>query len=132
MIYHKSQRQFFSLLQTYTPDDRLKLSLLRGMDKLEKSITLTALPKNYVLSYTLRVFGFSLQSDRRGLLIDKVVKDSPADRIGLRPGDLLAKVDGVETKDLSAFEQLMEDRLGRQSLPFLIVRANRGYLVELP
>ena len=127
-----SSEQFFSLLQTYTPDDRLKLSLLRGMDNLEISVTLTALPKGYVLSYTLRVFGFSLQSGRRGLLIDKVVSNSPADRIGLRPGDLIAKVDGFETNDLSDFELLMEDRLGRQSLPFLIVRENRGYLVELP
>jgi serine protease Do len=127
-----STEQFFSLLQTYTPDDRLKLSLLRGMDKLEKNVALTDLPQGYVLSYAVRVFGFSLQQRRQGLLIDNVVTDSSADRAGIRRGDLLAKVDGIELTELAEFEKLLEDRLGRQSLPFLIVRDNRGYLVELP
>ena len=127
-----SREHYFSLLQTYTPDDQLKLSVLRGLQELQKRVELTALPKGYVLSYALKAFGFNLQQGCRGLLVKTVVADSLADRVGIHRGDLLVKVDGVETNNLAEYEQLMEDRLGRQPLAFLIVRDNRGYLVELP
>ena len=84
------------------------------------------------MSYALKTFYFSLQQGRRALLVKTVVADALADRVGIHRGDLLVKVDGVETNNLAEYEQLMEDRLGRQPLAFLIVRDNRGYLVELP
>ncbi len=127
-----SSEQFFSLLRTYTPDDRLNLTLLRGLKELNKQVALAALPKGYVLAYTRRVFGFSLRQGRGGIFVDQLDDDSPADRVGIRRGDLIAKVDGVEIERLEEFEQLMEDRLGRLPLQFLVVRDNFGYRLELP
>ncbi|MCK4622519.1 MAG: trypsin-like peptidase domain-containing protein [Desulfuromonadales bacterium] len=127
-----SPEHYYSLLQTYTPDDQLNLWLLRGLRKVEKQISLTALPKGYALSYTRRVFGFSLQQRRNNLVVAAVEVGSSAEKIGIRSGDLIVKVDGVEVSKLADFEPLMEDRLGRLPLSFLVVRGGRAYLVELP
>lgn len=127
-----SVEEFYSLLQTYTPGDKLRVSLLRGLQEQEKSVSLTTLPEGYELSYTLRNFGFNLREGRRGLLIDRVVSDSAADRIGLKTGDRIAKVDGVEVETLSDYEAVIADRIGRLPLSFLVARNNRGYLIELP
>ena len=127
-----SLEHYYSLIQTYTPDDQLHLHLLRGLRSVEKQVSLTALPKGYALSYTRRVFGLILQ-ERSGNLVVAVVEDgSTAERIGIHSGDLIIKVDGVEVSKLAHFERLMEERLGRLPLSFLVVRAGRAYLVELP
>ena len=127
-----STDEYYSLLQTYTPDDKLTISLLRGLQQLEMDVLLTTLPKGYALSYTLSKFGFSLTDGRNGVLIKKVVDDSPAAKVGLKRGDLIAKVDGVEIETLADYEAVITDRLGRLPLTFLVARNNRGYLIELP
>jgi len=127
-----STEQYYSLLQSYTPDDHLRLSILRGAEMFERSIALSALPEAYVLSYTRRVFGFTLRQGRNGLAVASVEAGSAADRIRIRRGDLIVKLDDHEIHSLAQFEQLMEDRLGRLPLSFTLVRDNQAYLLELP
>ncbi|SHI53074.1 serine protease, S1-C subfamily, contains C-terminal PDZ domain [Malonomonas rubra DSM 5091] len=124
--------EYYSLLQTYTPDDTLDITLLRGLKEQQKKVRLTSLPKGYELSYTRRTFGFTLKQGRRGVLIDEVVDDSPADKIGLQRGDGIAKVAGIEIEKLTDFETVIGEKIGRLPLSFLVVRNNRGYLIELP
>lgn len=127
-----SPEHYHSLVQTYTPGDSLNLTLLRGETVFKSKLLLTALPDGYEMSYTRRVFGFNLREERSGLVIDKIIEDSPSDRVGLRKGDLLTKVDGVSVEKLIDYRQAIEDRLGRKPLTFTVVRDNYGYLVELP
>lgn len=127
-----STENFFSLLQTYTPDDVLKLSLLRGAREIEKQVVLAALPEGYVLEYTRRVFGLVLADDNVGLKVERVIPDSPAAEVGIRKGDLVVKIDGVELNKVTELERLMAARLGRQPLSFVVVRGSQAYLIELP
>lgn len=127
-----SPEDYHSLLQTYTPGDSLNLTLLRGVQQLQKTVILTSLPEGYELAYTRRVFGFELRQEKRGLLIAKVIADSAAKRVGIRRGDQIIKVDGVKVETLSEYERVIEYRLGRQPLTFTVVRDNTGYLIELP
>lgn len=124
--------EYYSLLQTYTPDDKLRVTVLRGLQELEKRVLLTTLPDGYELSYALQTFGFGLKDGRSGVLVDRVINGSPADSVGLKAGDRIAKVDGVEVETLTDFEAVIADRLGRLPLTFLVARNNRGYLIELP
>lgn len=127
-----STEDYYSLLQTYTPGDTLQISFLRGLQKQEKRVRLTALPDGYELSYALNTFGFYLRESARGPQVGKVAEGSPADRVGIKPGDYIAKIDGVDVAKLADFETAIAARLGRLPLSFLVVRNNRGYLVELP
>ena len=119
-------------MQTYTPGDSFHLTVLRGAKQFKSRVTLTVLPDGYEMAYTRRVFGFDLRATGHGLVIDKIIDGSPAAQVGLRPDDLLVKVDGVSVEKLLEYKQAIEDRLGRTPLTFTIVRDNYGYLVELP
>jgi len=66
------------------------------------------------------------------MLIDRVDNGTPADRVGLKRGDLVVKIDDVAIKTLEDFNQAMEDRLGQKPLTFTVVRDQVAYLVELP
>ena len=127
-----SKEDYYSFLATYTPDDKVVLSLLRGLDEINLDVQFSALPEGYVMAYTRRVLGFGLRQSRIGLLVDTIEENSPADQVGIQSGDLIAKLDGYELESLDQFRQLMAERLGREPLEFLVVRNNRGYLVELP
>ncbi|NOQ40956.1 MAG: PDZ domain-containing protein [Desulfuromusa sp.] len=127
-----SPEHYHSLLQTYTPGNSLNFTLLRGLQKLQKTVVLTSLPAGYELAYTRRVFGFELREGKRSLQISKVIDDSAAKRSGIRRGDQIIKVDGVKVETLSEYERVIEYRLGRQPLTFTVVRDNTGYLIELP
>jgi len=124
--------QYFSETQTYTPGDTLQLGLLRGDTRLTLVLQLSALPPGYEMTYTRTVFGFSLKQAGQGLLIDDVVPGSPAARVGLKPGDLLIKVEDVQVEKVADFELAMEERLGRKPLRFTVARNNVAYLIELP
>jgi len=127
-----SPEEYHSLLKTYTPGTQLHFVILRGLKKINKKIELTALPKDYLLSYTHRVFGFDLQEDKSGLFLSKVVAGSAAARVGLRRGDQIVKVDDVPVENLLEYQDALEYRLDRQVLTFTVVRGNVAYLVQLP
>ncbi|MEA3544357.1 MAG: trypsin-like peptidase domain-containing protein [Thermodesulfobacteriota bacterium] len=127
-----SPEHYHSLLQTYTPGDSLHFALLRGLQQLQKTVALTPLPTGYELAYTRRVFGFELRQTKRGLLIDKVIDDSAAERVGIRRGDQIVKVDDVKVETMPEYERAIEYRLGRRPLTFTVVRENTGYLIKLP
>ena len=127
-----SPGQYHSVIQTYTPGDRLDITLLRGLQRMTRSLVLSTLPEGYEISYTLRVFGFGLVQSRYGPTVDTVVDDSPADRVGIRPGDLIRKVDDSEVATLDEYKRAIEERLGRTPITFTVIRDNFGYLIELP
>ena len=127
-----SPEHYHSLLQTYTPGDTLHFTLLRGLQELQKVVVLTPLPEGYELDYTRRVFGFELRQNKGGLLVDKVIDGSSAERVGVRRGDQIIKIDDVKVATLSEYKQAIEYRLGRRPLSFTVVRDNMGYLIELP
>jgi len=127
-----SKEDYYSFLATYTPGDEARLTVVRGLDERQQAVRFTALPADYVMAYTRRTFGFGVEESRRGLVVDRVESGSPAAHVGIEPGDRIAKVAGVELGDLEDFNTVIAQLLGREPLEFLVIRNNRGYLVDLP
>jgi len=124
--------QYRSLMQTYTPDDSLELDILRGTSRLKKMVQLSSLPSGYEMTYTRKIFGFDLEEKSQGLFVANVLFDSPADLIGMKKGDMVARVDGSDIANLTDYKRLIETRLGRKPLTFTIVRDNTVYRIKLP
>ncbi len=127
-----SAGEFLSLLRTFPPGSTVVLTLLRGVDELQKTVRLGELPAGYVSDYVKRIFGLVVEQDRQGLVVTRVMANSPAARLELRPGDRIVEVEGVRVEDLQTFVKRIEATLGRLPLKFAVFRGNRGYLVELP
>jgi len=127
-----SPAEYRSLLRTYTPDSRIRINLLRGMEPKEVEVELSALPAGYALDYATRVFGLDLIESRHGLLVKQVISGSTAEQTGIRPGDRVAEVAGEQVTTSEEFSRAIEERIGLEPLRFLVVRNGRGYYLDLP
>ncbi len=57
-----------------------------------------------------------------GVFINRVQRDSPADRAGIQPGSIITQVDNQEVKNLVELQVIAEGMEGRQkAIPFLLV-----------
>mgnify|MGYP006275526055 CR=1 FL=1 len=70
---------------------------------------------------------FNLES-KGGVVITQVTPDSPADRAGLRPGDLILKVDG---RKVDGVDTVRKAAKGKNRLLVWIERAGEYYFVNL-
>ncbi len=124
--------EYHSLLRTYTPGDELEMEFLRGDKVMQRRVTLAALPTDHEMAYTRRVFGFTVGEGGNALIVKEIVKNSPAAAVGMRKGDVIARVGGNNVTDLNDFKRVIADRLGQTPLSFTVVRDNIGYRIELP
>ena len=65
-----------------------------------------------------------LPENHAGLLATDVVKDSPGPKAGVRPHDILLKLDGQELTDQSRLIQVVQSK-GDRSIPLEIVREGK-------
>lgn len=127
-----SPMEFLSILDSYTPEQNIRMNILRGFETVEISVRLAELPPNYGIAYGKKMFGFTVKKSRRGVVVAKVTEDSPAHKVGIRRGDLVAEVAGESCDSVDEYLRLITANIGRVPLRFLVFRGNRGYYVDLP
>jgi S1-C subfamily serine protease len=70
---------------------------------------------------------------RRGIEILEVLDGSPADRAGIRPGDLLLELDGVPVEDATGLQRLMvNERIGKPSRATLLRDGHERTITLVP
>jgi len=128
----ETPEELMQLVDAYTPDNSLRLRLLRGTRELEVTARLAPLPADYGLDYARRVFGFVLQDGDGGPVIRQVLAGTPAEKVGLHNGDRLLEIEGVEVKNRAEADRQFTAHYGRLPLGMLIVRDKRAYGLTLP
>jgi len=128
----------------------VNFEILRNGKKENISVKLEQMPDNYGLSAEdsasispkaksdeskIEEFGFSLQkmapevarslgiSGNSGLVVTDVKEDSSADKAGLKPGDILKQINGVEVVDANDAEKALKEGGKSNSSVFLINRS---------
>ncbi len=119
-------------LATYPPESKVRLQLLRGLQQLELDVELAPLSDDYLLAYTRQIFGFEFKIGSDGLLVSAVQARSAAAQAGIEPGDRIVEIARRKITGPEHFRRLMAALIGREPLTFLVVRNNRGYLLQLP
>jgi hypothetical protein len=76
--------------------------------------------------------GMTLRRVAGKTVVDSIMMDGPADRVGLKPNDVLVQING---KDASSFDffslrQLLTSEIGRR-VPVIVFRAGRRSEVEM-
>ncbi len=128
----ESPGEMLQLLDSYTPGYQIELEVLRGIEIVKRTVKLQALPDDYGLKYGERVFGLVVEARHDAVRVKAVVPGSHAAKAGIRPGDLVAEVAGIEVYSVEDYGRIMEQHVGDLPLSFLIVRDNRGYYLNLP
>ncbi len=128
----ESPEEMLQVLDSYTPDDQLRVHLLRGLHETDVYVDLDPMPENYGFHYAANVFGFDVRDSDNGVIVSQVHPESPAAAARVRGGDRIAEIDGVEILTVDDYEQVFLERVGVMPLQFLVVRGNRGYYINLP
>lgn len=68
---------------------------------------------------------------QQGVVITRVRKNSSAQDVGIEPGDVIRRIDGIQVANLSDFRDISMKLTQRTSAVFLIQRNNRGYYITL-
>lgn len=69
--------------------------------------------------------GLRVKKTKEGMMISAIDKDSPADKAGLRPGDLILKVDGRKIVDLFDLQMCFRDKTPTDKITFNVKRNDK-------
>jgi len=133
-----SASQFRDWILAQPPGKSVKLSLLRSGQPLEVSAKLasTSRPLSAANSGRPRaILGVQIEDAKEaaGALIREIIAGSPAEKTGLKAGDIIARVDGGETKDSSGFRERMSAKAPGELVKVLVKREaeEKEYEIQL-
>ncbi|RLG86441.1 MAG: serine protease [Thermoprotei archaeon] len=69
---------------------------------------------------------------KQGLLVVKVIPGSPAETVGIEPGDIIMKVNGNYIKSVSDLKNYIEDSASRGYVVLEIMKRNRLMRIRVP
>jgi serine protease Do len=75
--------------------------------------------------------GFGSTDSDDGLLIGKVLKDGPADKAGIKAGDIILKVDDTDIADKEAFKAILKEKSVGDNIKLVIQRKGKEKTIEL-
>ncbi len=106
----------------------VQLEVRRGAATLELTLRAIRPPRGLGLRVLERTIGCRVVQDRSGnLAIESVVRGSPAERKGLRAGDLLLTANGQRLEDLEALGREVLRSLDRGGLLLVVQRGRFAY-----
>ncbi len=131
---------FQQILNQFLPGDTLHLSILRNGKKSTLLLKLKRLTPRHAIFLVRRLFGFGLRAPRRqerallekagissGVVISQVTPGSMAAVNGLRKGDILLQMNGVDLKDTETFRKVLIKRLRKGHFELLLLRGAYTY-----
>lgn len=120
-----SRDDFATLLAQLTPGERAELEILRGKSSSRVTLRAARPPKNLGEQLLARYVGIRLAPGKRFVNIQRVLSGSPAEGIGLIPGDLLLGINGQRVRDLEAVNEILTRDYLRSSV--LLAIGHRGF-----
>jgi serine protease Do len=78
------------------------------------------------------LLGIQVRAARVALVVSRVRQGSPAERVGLEPGDLVLGVDGEAVGSLDALGGRLDAARGDGSIVLSVARAGRRYDLQVP
>ena len=130
----KQPGSYFKLLRGLPEGSEAQLAVEREGQKLDVSVKTEAFPSERSEELAQILLGLSVgvgEENNPGLLITEVVRRSPADRIGIKPGDRLLKMDQARIETRDDFQRAVTQLRGRRQVLLLVQRGRAGYHVTL-
>ncbi len=137
-----SPSEYRDALGEYTVGDTLRLRIFRK----GKERTVSAQPSSFPLNYARQLFyrrvGIEIdQVDegsrkkyglKEGVFVKNVRPNSKAAEYGLRPGDLLLRINNMPIEDMETFNRAISQGHHLPSITLIVQRGAMGYSLTLP
>ncbi|MBW2235996.1 MAG: trypsin-like peptidase domain-containing protein [Deltaproteobacteria bacterium] len=129
----ESAREFYERLSLTTQGQALALGLLRDAQKRSARVVAEEIPGSLVDELASQLLGVELEPlPRGGFSISKVRPGSGSEQIGLRPGDVILRINGLPLVDRDALERSVLDLRGRERAILVVGRGRGRYHVTIP
>ena len=144
----KGPKELAREIAGYEPNEAVKITVYRDGERQDIDVTLGKLPQpDRVAALTpeqespatstgveLDELGLSITTDGGNIVVADVANDSPAQRKGLKRGDVIVSVNGVDANSVNdvglAVAKAMEDE--RKAILFQVQTGERSRFVALP
>ena len=135
-----SPEEFAGWLRGVTVNDEITFRVFRAGEFLRKEVRSSALPEGMAETYCQRSLGIRvgeltdqnmLRAGIKGVEITEVTGGSQADRVGLRPGDVLLKINDRDVPNVQAFRKEFSKLSCRSNVTLQILRGRFLYYVTL-
>jgi M6 family metalloprotease-like protein len=123
----KTVEELRQRLQSRWAGDRVKLSVSRGRKSQDVAVALAALSRPMKVGaqrVTLGVF-VGEGDDNEGATVQRVLPGSPADRAGLKTGDVLLKVDNAAVSNATRLTDVLAERQPGDRVKLLLRREGK-------
>jgi M6 family metalloprotease-like protein len=118
------------LLQSRTPGAKLKLAGLRGKQPLEWTVPLGTISRPATIM-PRAIMGITSADVKDGLRIDQVFPGLPASKAGLKPGDLLLKVNGAPVANTGKLTQLLQEKKPGDTVALTVKRDGKDMEIKV-
>ncbi len=138
-----SQRSYFDVLRGLTNRDRTTVEVERNAERQQFKLRTEVFPEERADELALILLGFQViempdqyalprgLSPSDGLLVRRVVARSAAQRVGVRSGDLILRMNRDVLVDHDAFRKAITKLRGRKQVLLLVQRGRNRYYVTL-
>ncbi len=137
----QSARNYFEVLRGLTEGAVATMRIERDRELRELRIEAQSFPEGRADELAEILIGVSVAEPdpalagrlgaEGGMLVRQVVKESPAARVGILPGDLILKMDQARIGGREDFLRAVSRLRGRRQVLLLVQRGRRGYHVTL-
>jgi Do/DeqQ family serine protease len=138
----ESTEDYRQVLSEFTPSDPLKVIISRKGKRKNLVVQPATFPLEQAMGLAFIRLGIKVdEMDRAtkrrygqegGVLIEEVMRNSEAGRIGLERGDVILKINDLPIKDLDAFKKAISRNHHQPSLTLIVQRGAYGYSLTLP
>lgn len=139
----RTTRDFWLILKQYTVQDHILLTVFRKGRELSFSLKAAPLPVGEAERIAFNVLGVEVQArqggkasggggDLKGVVIVKVRPQSRAERVGLKPGDLILQVNESSIGSLQEYHKAVVGMVQKSEVLLLVQRGAYGYYLTIP
>lgn len=123
------------------PGDTIRVTILRGGREYQADLKAEALPTRNPQQLAWELLGLAVKdispelarkypgSSDKGVIVSDVRANSPAEEVGIRPGDGLIQIDRTRLTSAEVFNQEVVKGSHKDSVMLLVVRGNMVYRV---
>ncbi len=134
--------EYREYLSDYMPEDKIEMKLFRKGKILKVIVKAGIFPPEFSIDYFYMHLGIRVDSigmaerfstgTKEGIIIRDIRPGSEAQRIGLRVGDIILKINGIKISSLEDFKKIISRYFYLPSIRLVVKRGQFAYSITLP
>ncbi len=127
----EDRESYLTLIEGYRVNDPIPLRYLRNGKEKKATVKGIEITPDRAMLISREWLGLAVAEGAGGVVIQKADRHSEAYRIGLRPGDLIRRVNNRSVRSLKDYQEAIEQVLNAENVVLLVIREGVGYSVTL-